>query len=80
MCNIYNLQSPSMVLKDKPFLSSERMIHKDYDCKGPLKKFSGRDPQEAWREDELIGSKWPVVKCPWLWLTEVIYKELHFFV
>jgi hypothetical protein len=26
------------------------------------KKNSGRDPQGAWREDELIGGKPPVVK------------------
>jgi hypothetical protein len=25
-------------------------------------KFSGRDPQETWRQDELIGGKPPVVK------------------
>jgi hypothetical protein len=27
-----------------------------------LKKVAGRDPQGAWRQDELIGGKPPVVK------------------
>jgi hypothetical protein len=27
-----------------------------------LPKKSGRDPQGAWRQDELIGSKPPVIK------------------
>jgi hypothetical protein len=26
------------------------------------KKIYGREPQEAWRQDELIGGKLPVVK------------------
>jgi hypothetical protein len=39
------------------------MLHKNYDRKGSIaKKKSGRDPQEAWCEDELIGGKLPVVK------------------
>jgi hypothetical protein len=34
------------------------MLHKDYDRKGSVaKKISGRDPQGAWRQDELIGGK-----------------------
>jgi hypothetical protein len=36
------------------------MLHKDYDRKGSVeKKISGRG---AWRKDELIGGKPPVVK------------------
>jgi hypothetical protein len=32
------------------------MFHKDFEHKGSLgKKISGHDPQEAWRQDELIG-------------------------
>jgi hypothetical protein len=27
-----------------------------------LQKICGREPQEAWRQDELIGGKLPVVK------------------
>jgi hypothetical protein len=39
------------------------MLHKDYDRKGSVGgKFSDRDPQGAWRQDELIGGKPPVVK------------------
>jgi hypothetical protein len=39
------------------------MLHKDYDRKGSVaKKFSGRESQGAWRQDELIGGTLPVVK------------------
>jgi hypothetical protein len=38
------------------------MLHKDYDHKGWIEKISGRESQEAWSQDELIGSKPPVVK------------------
>jgi hypothetical protein len=39
------------------------MLHKDYDSKGPTEKTnSGRESQGAWRQDELIASKPPVVK------------------
>jgi hypothetical protein len=27
---------PSIFIRDKPIFSSERMSHKDYDCKGSL--------------------------------------------
>jgi hypothetical protein len=43
--------------------SSERMLRKDYNRKGSVaKKHSGREPQRAWRQDELFGVKPPVVK------------------
>jgi hypothetical protein len=40
------------------------MLHKDYDRKSSVakKEHSGREPQEAWRQDELIGGEPPVVK------------------
>jgi hypothetical protein len=39
------------------------MLHKGYDCKSSVeKKIAGRDSQEAWCQDEMIGSKPPVVK------------------
>jgi hypothetical protein len=39
------------------------MLHKDYYRNGSLeKKISGRASQGAWRQDELIGGKPPVVK------------------
>jgi hypothetical protein len=41
-----------------------KVIHKDYYRKGSVekKKISGRESQGAWRQDELIGGKPPVVK------------------
>jgi hypothetical protein len=39
------------------------MLHKDYDRKGSgERKISDRESQGAWRQDELIGGKPPVVK------------------
>jgi hypothetical protein len=39
------------------------MLHKDYDRKGSVAKTNlWSDPQGAWRKDELIGGKPPVVK------------------
>jgi hypothetical protein len=40
------------------------MLHKGYDRKGSVakKKKTGHEPQEARRQDELIGGKPPVVK------------------
>jgi hypothetical protein len=39
------------------------MLHKDYVRKESVaKEISGRDPQEAWRQDELICGKPPVLK------------------
>jgi hypothetical protein len=51
-------------MRDKPVLSSERILRKDYNRKGSVvnKKISGRDPQGAWCQGELIGGKLPVVK------------------
>jgi hypothetical protein len=39
------------------------MLHKDYDRMGSIakKKNFGRDPQGAWRQDEQIRGKLPVV-------------------
>jgi hypothetical protein len=39
------------------------MLHKDYDRKDSgTKRISGRKSQGAWRQDELIDGKPPVVK------------------
>jgi hypothetical protein len=41
------------------------MLHKDYvrkDSAAKKKNKTGREPQGAWRQDELIGSKPPFVK------------------
>jgi hypothetical protein len=57
---------PSILIRDKPILSDERMLHKDYDRKGSIakrrNKRKGLKPQEAWYQDELIAGKLPVVK------------------
>jgi hypothetical protein len=38
------------------------MLHKDYDRMGSVaKKNFGLEPQDVWRQDELIGDKPPVV-------------------
>jgi hypothetical protein len=38
------------------------MLHKDYYLTSSVEKISGRGPQGAWRQDELIGGKPQVVK------------------
>jgi hypothetical protein len=55
-------EKPSVFIRDKSIFWSERMSHKDYDPKSSLKKISVREPQGAWRQDELIGGKPRVVK------------------
>jgi hypothetical protein len=56
-------RGPAVIVKDKPILSSEKMLHKDYDrmCSNE-KKNSGPESSGARRQDELIGGKLPVVK------------------
>jgi hypothetical protein len=52
----------SILVRDKPIFSPERKLHKDYCRKGSVEKeLSGRGSQGAWRQDELIGAKPPVV-------------------
>jgi hypothetical protein len=44
---------PSIFIRDKPIFSSERMLHKDYDCKDSVEeKILGPKSQEAWNQDE----------------------------
>jgi hypothetical protein len=38
------------------------MLHKDYNRKCSVEKNTGLESQGAWRQDELIGGKPPVVK------------------
>jgi hypothetical protein len=55
--------APEAIVNDRPILSSERMLHKDYDRNGSLeKKINGREPEGACRPDELSGGKLQVVK------------------
>jgi hypothetical protein len=64
MSDMYTSQRASLVITDKSILSLERMLHDNYDRRGQLQKekISGCEPQEAWRQDKLTGSKLPVVK------------------
>jgi hypothetical protein len=42
------------------------MLHNDYDRRYSVEKISGQEPQEAWRQDELISGKPSVVQQLWL--------------
>jgi hypothetical protein len=58
-----HLTSPSMFIRDKPILSSEGMLQRTMAARVQLKKKNSRhEPQRAWRQDELIDGKPPVVK------------------
>jgi hypothetical protein len=56
------LAGQAAILKDRPILLSERMLHKDYDLNGSVEKNDGHESQRVWRQDELIGGKPPAVK------------------
>jgi hypothetical protein len=63
MCDIYAWERRSFFIRGNPILSSEKMLHKDYDCKGSVaKKISACERQGAWHQDKLIGSKPSVIK------------------
>jgi hypothetical protein len=56
-------RGPAAIVNDRPILSLERMLCKDYDCRCSIEKInSDRESQGARRQDELIGGKPPVVK------------------
>jgi hypothetical protein len=55
-------EGPSIFIRDKSTLSSERMLHKEYDRNGSVKNICRRESQGARRQDELNGGKPPVVK------------------
>jgi hypothetical protein len=69
-CDTYTWQRRSLFVRHTHILSSEKMLHTDYNRNGSVakKKISGREPQGAWCQDELIGGKPPFVKLLWLWL------------
>jgi hypothetical protein len=53
----------SIFIRDKTILSSERMLHKDYDRKGSVKKkICGPETQGSWHKDKLTGGKPKVLK------------------
>jgi hypothetical protein len=54
---------PAVIVSDRPILSSEKKLHKDYASKASVEKNNaGRESQGAFRQEELIGGKPPVVK------------------
>jgi hypothetical protein len=55
-------RGPAVIVNDRSILSSERMLHKDYDRKCSIENSSGRESQGAWGQDEVIGGKPPVAK------------------
>jgi hypothetical protein len=56
-------RGPAAIVNDKPILSPERLLYKDYDSRCSIeKKNSDRESQWAWLQDELFGGKPPVVK------------------
>jgi hypothetical protein len=63
MCDTYTSQRRSILIRDKPSSHERGSYVKDYDRKVSVaKKISGRESQGAWRQDEMIGGKSPVVK------------------
>jgi hypothetical protein len=55
-------RGPAAIVNDRPVLSSERILRKDYDRKFSVEKITDRESQSACRQDEPIGGKPPVVK------------------
>jgi hypothetical protein len=52
-----------MVIRDKLIFSSKKMIRKNYKARvQSQKELCGRDSQGAWRLDDMIGRKLPVVE------------------
>jgi hypothetical protein len=60
----YNtLDNSQAYIQEKFNLSSERMLHKDYDRKGSVtKNISPLEPKGVWRQDALIDGKPTVVE------------------
>jgi hypothetical protein len=47
---------PAAIVNDRPILSSERMLHRNYKRKCSCEKFIVRGSQGACRQDQLIGA------------------------
>jgi hypothetical protein len=60
--DMVHLTRPSIFIRDKPILWSQRMLHEDYDRKGSVEILSGRESQGARRQEEMIGGNLPVEK------------------
>jgi hypothetical protein len=57
------LDNGSLFIGDTPILSTKKMLHKDYVLKRSVaKKSMVGGTQGAWRQDEMIVGKPPVVK------------------
>jgi hypothetical protein len=55
-------RGPAAIVNDRPILSSERKLHKNYNRKCSVEnKIAGRESQGAWRQ-EMTGGKPPVAK------------------
>jgi hypothetical protein len=50
-------ERPSIFVRGKPIILSERTLHKDYYRKGSVEKISGCESQGALLQGELIGGK-----------------------
>jgi hypothetical protein len=56
-------RGPAAIINDRPILSSEWILYKDYDCRSSIEgENTDRESQGARRQEELIGGKPPVVK------------------
>jgi hypothetical protein len=55
-------RGPSTIVNDRPILSSEWMLSKDYNRKCSAEKSYWSWVSRGWRQDELTGGKPPVVK------------------
>jgi hypothetical protein len=64
-CEWLRWQGPAAIVNDRPIFSSERMLHKDYNRKCSVGKWSYWS-QGACRQDELIGGKPSFLKQLWL--------------
>jgi hypothetical protein len=50
-------RGPAATVNDRPILSSERMLRKDYNLKCSVEKNTGHESQGTCRQDELIASR-----------------------
>jgi hypothetical protein len=65
---------PSATVNNRPILLSERMLQKDYESKCSVEENIGRVSQGAWRQDEVIGGKQPIVS-DWVVRSERLLVE-----
>jgi hypothetical protein len=63
-CDTYTWRKAKHIHKRQTHLLVREDVSKDFYRRGSVEKktISGREPQGAWRQDEMIGGKSPVVK------------------